>query len=121
MLPYIWIFELLAPILELIGYCTIFTAAALGLLGPQFVLLFLIFGYAFATLISVGSVLLEEMTYRRYTRLREVARLLVFCLVEHFPYRQLTMIWRLQGMWQYMRGDVQWREMKRTGFTAGAG
>ena len=119
-LPYMWIFELLAPILELTGYCTIFIAAALGQLGQQFVLLFLIFGYAFATLISVGSVLLEEMTYRRYTRLREVARLLIFCLVEHFPYRQLTMIWRLQGMWQYLRGDVQWRELKRTGFAAGA-
>ncbi len=120
-LPYMWIFELLAPIFELIGYGTVLTAAALGLLGPQFVLLFLIFGYAFATLISVGSVLLEEMTYRRYTRLREVARLLLFCLLEHFPYRQLTMIWRLQGLWQYLRGDVQWREMKRTGFTSQAG
>jgi cellulose synthase/poly-beta-1,6-N-acetylglucosamine synthase-like glycosyltransferase len=119
-LPYMWLFELLAPIVELTGYCTVFLAAALGMLGQQFVLLFLIFGYAFATMISVGSVLLEEMTYRRYTRLREVARLLVFCLLEHFPYRQLTMIWRLQGMWQYLRGDVQWREMKRTGFAAGA-
>ena len=117
-LPYMCIFELLAPVVELLGYGTIFIAAMLGLLGQQFVLLFLIFGYAFATLISVGSVLLEEMTYRRYTRLREVARLLVFCLVEHFPYRQLTMIWRLQGMWQYLRGDVEWRELKRSGFVA---
>ncbi len=119
-LPYMWIFELLAPVVELTGYCSIALAAALGLLGRQFLVLFLIFGYAFATLISVGSVLLEEMTYRRYTRLREVARLLIYCLLEHFPYRQLTMIWRLQGMWQYARGDVKWREMKRTGFAAGA-
>jgi hypothetical protein len=104
----------------LTGYCTIFAAAALGMLGQQFVLLFLIFGYAFATLISVGSVLLEEMTYRRYARSREVARLLIFCLLEHFPYRQLTMIWRLQGMWQYLRGDLKWRELKRSGWAAAA-
>ncbi len=119
-LPYMWIFELMAPVVELTGYLSIIVAAALGLLGRQFLVLVLIFGYAFATLISVGSVLLEEMTYRRYTRLREVARLLIYCLFEHFPYRQLTMIWRLQGMWQYARGDVQWRAMKRTGFAAGA-
>jgi hypothetical protein len=51
--------------------------------------------------------------------LRELARLLIFYLLEHLPYRQQTMIWRLQGVWQYPRGDVQWREMKRTGFAAG--
>jgi hypothetical protein len=112
---------LFAPIVELTGYATITTAAALGLLGQQFVLLFLIFGYAFATLISVGSVLLEEMTYRRYSRSREVARLLLYCLLEHFPYRQLILLWRLQGLWQYLRGDLAWRPMKRMGFAAGAG
>jgi cellulose synthase/poly-beta-1,6-N-acetylglucosamine synthase-like glycosyltransferase len=120
-LPYMWIFELLAPVIELTGYCSIAMAAALGLLGRQFMVLFLLFGYAFATMISVGSVLLEEMTYRRYSKAREVGRLLLYCLVEHFPYRQLTMIWRLQGLWQYLRGDFEWREMKRKGFAASAG
>ena len=113
-LPYMWVYELFAPIIELVGYSTIFLALALGLLGRQFFLLFLIFGYAFATLISIGSVLLEEMTYRRYANWREVGRLLLYCLVEHFPYRQLTLIWRLQGIWQYLRGDLRWRELKRT-------
>ncbi len=58
------------------------------------------------------------MTYRRYDDWREVARLLFFCFLEHFPYRQMTMIWRLPGLWQYLRGDLKWREMKRTGFAA---
>jgi cellulose synthase/poly-beta-1,6-N-acetylglucosamine synthase-like glycosyltransferase len=117
-LPYMWLFELLAPVVELWGYSSIILAAVLGLLSRQFLLLFLVFGYAFATLISIGSVLLEEMTYRRYSDWREVARLLLYCLAEHFPYRQLTMIWRLQGLWQYLRGDLKWREMKRTGVAA---
>jgi cellulose synthase/poly-beta-1,6-N-acetylglucosamine synthase-like glycosyltransferase len=112
-LPYMWLFEFLAPVIELTGYSTIILAASLGMLGRQFFLLFLLFGYAFATLISIGSVLLEEMTYRRYTRASEVARLLLYCIFEHFPYRQLTMLWRLQGIWQYLRGDLRWREMKR--------
>ena len=114
-LPYMWMFELLAPVVELFGYCSMTLAVFLGVLSWDFLILFLFFGYAFATLISIGSVLLEEMTYRRYSRRREVARLLVYCLLEHFPYRQLTMIWRLQGLWQYFRGDLQWRVMKRAG------
>ena len=116
-LPYMWLFEFWAPIIEAVGYGTIILAAVLGMLSREFFLQFLLYGYAFATMISIGSVLLEEMTYRRYSDWREVARLLLFCLVEHFPYRQMTMIWRLQGIWQYLRGDLKWREMKRTGLS----
>jgi hypothetical protein len=114
-----WVFELFEPLVEIVGYSSIILAACLGLLSGQFFMLFLIFGYAFATLISIGAVLLEEMTYRRYSAWREVAKLLLYCLLEHFPYRQMTMIWRLQGVWQYLRGDVTWREMKRVGVSAG--
>ena len=118
-LPYMWLFELLEPAVEVLGYSSIIAAAMLGLLSRQFFVLFLLFGYAFATLISIGAVLLEEMTYRRYSDWREVARLLLYCLLEHFPYRQMTMIWRLQGVWQYLRGDLHWREMRRVGVGAG--
>ncbi|HZU43858.1 MAG TPA: glycosyltransferase family 2 protein [Terriglobales bacterium] len=115
-LPYQWVFELFAPVFELVGYFTIITAALLGVLSHDFFLQFLIFGYAFATMISIGSVLQEEITYRRYNDWRDVVRLVTFCFVEHFPYRQLQMIWRLQGLWQYMRGDVAWKPLKRVGF-----
>jgi cellulose synthase/poly-beta-1,6-N-acetylglucosamine synthase-like glycosyltransferase len=116
-LPYMWIFEFFAPVVEACGYLTIFLAVVAGTLSRQFLLLFLVFGYAFATMISIGSVLLEELTYRRYSDWREVARMLFYCLLEHFPYRQMTMIWRLQGLWQYLRGDLKWRRLQRTGFT----
>jgi cellulose synthase/poly-beta-1,6-N-acetylglucosamine synthase-like glycosyltransferase len=114
-LPYMWLFECLAPLLELLGYATIILAAVLGVLSQHFFIQFMLFGYAFATLISVGSVLLEEMNYRRYGSWREVAWLLVYCLFEHFPYRQMTMIWRLRGIWEYLRGDLTWHQVKRTG------
>jgi len=116
-LPYMWIFEFFAPIIEVVGYSTIILALISGVLSKAFFLEFLLFGYAFATLISIGSVLLEEMTFRRYSDWREVARLLIYCFFEHFPYRQLTMVWRLQGIWQYLRGDLQWRSMKRVGIS----
>lgn len=109
-LPYLWIFELLAPVIEVIGYSTILTAALAGMLSRTFLVQFAIFGYAFATMISIGSVVQEEVTYRRYNKWTDVGRLLLYCFVEHFPYRQINMVWRLQGMWQYLRGRVTWED-----------
>jgi cellulose synthase/poly-beta-1,6-N-acetylglucosamine synthase-like glycosyltransferase len=114
-LPYLWHFEMIAPVIEIGGLATIAIAAALGTLSKGFFLQFLLFGYAFATIISIGSVLQEEITYRRYNDWKDMARLISYCFLEHFPYRQLHMIWRLQGLWQYLRGDYVWDPMKRTG------
>ena len=102
-LPYMWIFEFFAPVVELVGYSTIVTAFVLGELSQA--------------MISIGSVLLEEMTFRRYSDWREVTRLIFYCFFEHFPYRQLTMFWRLQGIWQYLRGDMRWHDVKRVGIS----
>ena len=114
-LPYLWLFELLAPVIEIGGIATILLAAYLGALSSTFFLQFILFGYAFATMISIGSVLQEELTYKRYNDWQDVARLVSYCFLEHFPYRQLHMIWRLQGLWQYLRGDMAWRPLKRQG------
>jgi len=115
-LPYLWVWELFAPIIEAAGLVTIVAAACLGALSREFMVQFLIFGYVFATMISIGSVLLEEITYRRYSRWQDVARLIGYCFLEHFPYRQLHLWWRLTGLVEYLRGDVAWKPMRRVGF-----
>ena len=104
--------------MELVGYTPIITAAVLGVLSKEFFLQFMIFGYAFATLISIGSVVQEEITYRRYSKWTELVTLLLYCFAEHFPYRQMHMIWRLQGMWQYLRGNVTWEAAERSQFAS---
>jgi cellulose synthase/poly-beta-1,6-N-acetylglucosamine synthase-like glycosyltransferase len=114
-LPYLWIYEVCAPVIEIGGLLTIVVTALLGVLSRQFFLQFLLFGYAFATLISIGSVLLEELTYKRYNDWQDVSRLISYCFMEHFPYRQLHMIWRLRGTWRYLRGDHEWKSLKRKG------
>lgn len=116
--PYLWLFELLAPVMEVGGMFTILLAAWLGVLSREFFLQFLLFGYAFATVISIGSVLQEEITYKRYNDWQDVARLVSYCFFEHFPYRQFHMIWRLQGLWQYLRGDLKWKAIKRQGLSS---
>ncbi len=120
-LPNLWIFELFAPVIELLGLFTIGVAAYMHVLSREFFVQFLIFGYAFATMLSIGSVLLEEITFRRYNDWKDMARLVTYCVFEHFPYRQFHMIWRLQGLWQYLRGDVVWKPLQRVGFRGAEG
>src|SRR5437660_9729817 len=114
-LPYLWLFELMAPVIELGGMATIALAACFGALSRQLLVEFLLFGYAFATVISIGSVLQEEITYKRYNDWQDVARLVTYCFLEQFPYRQMHMVWRLQGLWQYFRGGFAWKSPKRKG------
>ncbi len=116
--PYMWIFEFFAPVLEILGLAAIALAVILGMLSHKFFWEFMIYGYLFAAMISVGAVLQEEVTYRRYNDWRDVAWLILFCFLEQFPYRQLHLVWRLQGTLQYARGDVAWRPMERVGLEA---
>jgi cellulose synthase/poly-beta-1,6-N-acetylglucosamine synthase-like glycosyltransferase len=119
-LPNLWLYEALAPVLELVGLGSIVAAALLGILSGHFLVLFLIFGYAFSALLSIGGVLLEEITFRRYGDWPEVAKLLLCCFAEHFPYHQAHLWWRLRGIWQYLRGDVAWGKITRVGFSGAA-
>jgi cellulose synthase/poly-beta-1,6-N-acetylglucosamine synthase-like glycosyltransferase len=114
-LPYLWLFEFAAPVIEILGIVTIVLAAVLGVLSRGFFLQFLLFGYAFATVISIGAVLQEEITYKRYNDWQDVVRLVSYCFFEHFPFRQMHMFWRLRGLWEYLRGDTAWAQVKRKG------
>src|SRR2546429_2071125 len=80
--PYLWLFELFAPVVEIVGIVTIVLAACLGVLSREFFLQFLIFGYAFATVISIGSVLQGEGTYKRYNDSPDVIPLVTYSLLD---------------------------------------
>lgn len=113
MLPYLWFFELAAPLIEALGLLLIAAAAFAGALSAGFLLRFALYGYAFATLISIGAVVQEEITSRRYASWHDVGRLLLFCFAEHFPYRQMNIWWRIRGMWNFSRGAARWETAER--------
>ena len=77
----------------------------------------MIFAYALAT-ISIGSELQEEVTFQRCNDGKDVVRPVSSCWLEHSPYRQLHLLWCLQGLWQNMRGDHEWKPLKRRGLAS---
>ena len=117
-LPYYWLFELFAPLFEVLGVVIIVAALLTGAVSPVLTLALLGIALGCGVLVTVLSVLLEEMSHRRRTDLRTLGLMVACALLENLGYRQLTAVWRLQGWWQALRGrQAVWGEMTRTGFS----
>jgi ABC-type uncharacterized transport system permease subunit len=60
--------------------------------------------------------MLEEISFRRYPKVRHLLLLAMLGVVENFGYRQLTMLWRLGGTIDFLRRRQGWGAMTRKGF-----
>jgi cellulose synthase/poly-beta-1,6-N-acetylglucosamine synthase-like glycosyltransferase len=114
--PFFLFGEALAPAIEMLGYLGVLVGLAFGAVDLNFVWLFMSVVVLYGMLLSVWSILLEEVSFRRYTRAVDVLRLLFTTVIEAFGYRQLTLFFRLKGFWRAFRRDRRWGVMPREGF-----
>lgn len=120
-LPYYWLFELVAPLIELVGVVLVVLGLAVGAVDPAMALLLLLASYGYGALVTLASVVVEEASFHRYERWRDMGATLVAIVAENLGYRQLTAVWRLQGWWAGLTGRAQvWGEMTRAGFAGDA-
>ena len=117
-MPYQWVFECLAPLIEVFGWVTVAASAACGLLSHRFFLVLLVGGYLFSGTLSMGAVLIEEMVYRRYNRWSDLFRLIGYCFLEPLLYRPINTIWRLAGLRDFFQRRNSWQLLQRTGFSS---
>jgi cellulose synthase/poly-beta-1,6-N-acetylglucosamine synthase-like glycosyltransferase len=112
-MTYLTAFELLAPLMEAMGYVAVVVAAATGVLDP--VVAAAIVGIALlAGWLTTGvAIYLQERRFARYGDAGDLARLLLVALAEPFLYRPLTLWWRLRAL---APGREQWGDMPRKGF-----
>jgi cellulose synthase/poly-beta-1,6-N-acetylglucosamine synthase-like glycosyltransferase len=115
---HILVVDVLGPVVELLGYLLVPAFWALGLLQVEYLLAFLAVSFTFGVVISVGSLALEEAELKRFPRARDLLILTFAAVAENFGYRQLNAVWRLQGLWQFLRGSHSWGDMTRKGFQA---
>jgi cellulose synthase/poly-beta-1,6-N-acetylglucosamine synthase-like glycosyltransferase len=114
-MPYFLIFEALAPLIELGGYIAFAYFVLSGQLNAPFALLFLVLAILLGLLNSIASVILEQLCAHPYQGLKEWLLLLLTGLLENFGYRQRTLVWRLRGIWDWLRGKEGWGHMVRKG------
>lgn len=116
-MPYYLIFEGIGPVFEVCGYVITIAAVAFGLLDWKFAELLFLAAVAYGALISVTAVVLEEVSFRRYPRTRDLLTLALFGVLENFGFRQLSTWWRVRGTIDFLRRKRGWGTMTRKGFT----
>ena len=114
--PFFALGEMLAPLIEVLGYVVTIVGLAYGVINVSFALLFLLVAWGYGMLLSLWAVALEEASFRRYRRVGDLARLLLFATLEAFGYRQCTVWWRLKAFVTVWRRRQVWGEMTRKGF-----
>ncbi|HWO88031.1 MAG TPA: glycosyltransferase [Gemmatimonadales bacterium] len=115
--PYFFVLEMAGPMIEVAGYVGFSLALLLGRVNAQYALAFFLLAFVLGAVLSVASVALEELTLRRYARLRDIVGLMALACLEPFGYRQLNSWWRVMGLWEAARGRRGWGEMTRRGFS----
>lgn len=115
LLPWLWIYELLAPLVEAIAWISVGLAAIVGCLNWRLAPVVLGGGYALTILLSVLSIRQSERRYPRYTA-PDRMRLMLQAALEVFPFRFMYLFWRLRGQVNYFRGDRRWQPIPRVGF-----
>ena len=113
--PFMAIFEWIGPAIEVFGYCFLTLGFILGFVSVQAWLILLIAAIGLGVLLSVSALLLEEMSFHVYPDQRDVFKLLLAAILENFGFRQLNSVWKLIGLYRWVRGKkATWGAMTRT-------
>ncbi|MEA2706182.1 MAG: hypothetical protein QOH22_970 [Gemmatimonadaceae bacterium] len=114
--PYYVFVELLAPVFEAVGLITLAVGLTLGIIDWRFTALFWLTAYGLATALTAFTLILEDISFHRYNTFRDRGLLFWWALMENLGYRQITVYWRLRGLWKFLIGRKDWGVMERKGF-----
>jgi cellulose synthase/poly-beta-1,6-N-acetylglucosamine synthase-like glycosyltransferase len=115
-LPFYLIFELLGPIIEILGYLTFVLFIFWHKVDYPFALLFFAVSVVLGTLLSISSIFLEELSSKRYPRFRDIFILGAYGILENLYYRQFLSLVRAKAFLDYFRGRNVWGNMEKKGF-----
>lgn len=114
--PFNVVFEWLGPIFELSGYAFMILGFWYGAVSGHVFLAFSLVAIMLGVLQSTSALLLEEMSFHLYPEPRQVYALFLISVIENFGYRQLVLLWRMQGLLQWVFGfRPNWGKMTRSG------
>jgi cellulose synthase/poly-beta-1,6-N-acetylglucosamine synthase-like glycosyltransferase len=116
-MPAFVLFELFGPVVELLGYVIVPIAYLAGILNARYMGAFVALAFLLSILVSIFAVLLDDIAFRRHTRMRDLALLILVSVVENLGYRQITVWWRVRAFWEYWRGYTGWGQMERRGLS----
>jgi cellulose synthase/poly-beta-1,6-N-acetylglucosamine synthase-like glycosyltransferase len=114
-MPMLLLFELLGPFIELAGYVWFAVTVAGAAVNRPFAVGFFLVAFVWGLMLSAQSLILESLDRPGVRPLRQQLQLLAMAALENFGYRQLTLWFRMRGVWRFVMGEKSWGEMKRRG------
>jgi len=115
MFPFLIVFELLGPIVELGGYLFMIAGFAFGFISAAVFWSFMALAVCIGLMLTASALLLEEISCHVYKRPSHLLTLAAASLIENLGYHQLVLLWRLQGFWRWLvRAPANWGDMKRS-------
>ncbi|MDR0271151.1 glycosyltransferase [Paenibacillus sp.] len=111
--PYNVLFETLNPYFRITGLLALIGYTLLDMTHWRILLTFFLLNFLSGYLMSVGAIILEEIAFRRYKKLSDLWKMLLFSALKFVGYHQLGVLWRVQGHIQYLQNNNSWGTMTR--------
>lgn len=115
-LPYYWLYEVVAPFVELFGLGWIAYGATQGRFSLASAGAVLLIAVLAATIVSIHTLILDELDGRSVATHRARMWMIATSLLEPFIHRPIVTVARIQGTIRLLRGERGWGRMKRRGF-----
>lgn len=115
--PYFFFLEMLGVIVEFVGYLVFATVLIMGLASVPFALSFLLVAVVLGFILSVAAVGLEELCFRRYSKMSDLIKLIWLAFAENIFFRQIMTFYRFKGTLSYLMGKKSWGAMERKGLS----
>ncbi|WP_430612153.1 glycosyltransferase family 2 protein [Flavobacterium sp. JP2137] len=117
-LPFILFFELLAPIIEIIGLFFLLYLFLTAQVNMKTFWLMFSYVYLIGLCISIFTISLDFSVKKQYRTLSEYLQLIAFSSLEAFVYHPFIMVFTLVGYVQLLtQKEFKWGKMTRKGFT----
>ena len=114
--PYFFIFEMMGPFIEFIGYMALFIGLIMGILNLPIVLVLLAATIGYGMAISLFSLFVAEKQ-RTYYSTKETFILALVAIIENFGYRQMMSLHRVISTFSALKDSGSWGAQVRQGFT----
>ncbi|MOA10313.1 hypothetical protein D3C78_1301970 [compost metagenome] len=112
-MPYNIIFEALNPYFKITGLLALIGYTMIDMTHWRILLVFGLVNILSGYLLSIGALLLEELAFKRFNKVSDLARMMLYSALKFFGYAQLGGLWRIQGHIQYLRNNNSWGTMTR--------
>lgn len=117
-LPYLFVFEFLAPVIEAVGFVVFLYLAFTAAVNWHTMWVIFLSIYAFCQFLSLVVIAFDYYVEMRYRRGYEYLWIILASIIEPFIYHPFIIYFSLQGYISYLvRRDFKWGKMTRKGFT----